>query len=143
MAWSAAVFPCHCRLGRTADRRDDGRAHGLANIDRGQSRAAGCTVDQQYFTRFKMNLPVVQRDNSGGIGDREAGGGDIIHAIGNRHRIGSLGDCFFRKTAQPGPGHHPVARFESGHTFTRIDDRAGNFQPRRERRIPACTGNAR
>ena len=134
--------PGHRELLRRAGGGDDARAHGLADLDRGEADAAGRAQHQQRLARLEPTLPAdrhVARD----VGDGEGAGLGEAHAVGigeglrlRRHRV--LGEAAIGQDR-----HHPIARLEARHVRPAGRDHAGGLQPRAERQRRAWSGSAR
>src|SRR2546425_9623156 len=101
----------HSELLRGAGRRDDARAHRLADLDRREADAAGGTQDEQGLTGLKAGLPAdrhVTRD----VRDRKGARLLEAHAGRDGGRLGPGSDPRPGEAAAGANGHHPVAGLE-------------------------------
>ena len=75
-----------------------------------------------------------QREMRGAIGNREGGGGDEIHRIGNWHYGGGVEYDFFSVAAGVAQHReHPLRGMQAIHRAAGLKDLAGGFAPRGKR----------
>jgi len=71
-----------------------------------------------------------QREMRGAVGNREGGGGDEIHRIGDRHDRGGVKHDFLGIAAAVAQdGEHPLPGLKAVDRAAGLDDLAGGFEP--------------
>ena len=132
-AWSAPCAAGDLELVGAARGGDDRGAHRLAALDRREADAAGRTVDDQRLARVQVGPPA-QGAIGRAVGDREAGGGRVVHrrrAAGRRRPRGRPPAS--AKPPRSRTAMHPLARLEAGDAGAHGLDLARDLEPGRER----------
>ena len=109
-------------------------AQPLAYLDGGQADAARRAVHQQDLAPGQPGL-ILQPQMRGAIGDRKAGGGDIVDGIGQYEYALLRCDHLFGKAAVLEHRHHPVAGAAARHRRPALEHPAGDFEAGRERQF--------
>jgi hypothetical protein len=126
------VGACRGELLGAARPCDHSRAHGAADLDRGEADATGRAEDEQGLPTLQAPLPA-QRDIGREIRDRKRGGIGKRHGVRHRPHVGCLGERLLGHAAMMQQGHDALAGADMGDPVTAGGHRAGGLQARRER----------
>ena len=122
---------CELLVGRCAG--DDARAHDLAELDRGEARAARSAEDGQRLAAPEL-AALLQRVIRGAIGDDQAAAAVGVEPCGHfRQPFCGDGELLPRR-APARIADHAVARGKPAHAFAQAFDGAGEFRPGRKRK---------
>ncbi len=116
--------------------RDDARAEQLAELNRGQTDAAGGAEDEQRLARFHLR-PIGQRVDRGAVSRQHGGGLHEADAGGNGHEPRRVGGHLLGVTAPRHERDDAIARLDVRDARADGVDDAGHLTAGRERRLGA------
>ena len=117
---------------RAARGGDHARAQRPAAFDGREADAAGGAVHHERLARLQATGPA-ERAIGGAVGDREPGGGHVVHCGGQADDVLDRAHRRLGEAAVAQRRHHPVARGEAGDAGAAGVDAAGDLHARHER----------